>query len=144
MKTIKLLSFIIILFGPVITGSVWAAARSGGGNTGGSEHHAAGNQHAGGGSQLSGGQPYISGLQIARRGGRGGARGGGGRSGARSGGRGGARSSGRSVNRSRNISNSRSFRGGQSFSRNTNYGSYQDAPDSFSQMYLSSQQCKST
>ena len=78
MKTIKLLSLIIILLGSITSGSIWAATRSGSGHGGGSEHHAIGGQLAGG-PHISVGQPYASGLKIARRGGggRGGARGGG-------------------------------------------------------------------
>ena len=47
MKTIKLLSFIIILLGSITSSSIWAAARSGGGHGGGSEHYAIGGQLAG-------------------------------------------------------------------------------------------------
>ncbi|MFB3081744.1 MAG: hypothetical protein ACE1Y1_08280, partial [Nitrosomonadaceae bacterium] len=67
MKTLKLLSLIIVLLGSITSGSIWAAARSGGGHGGGSDHPAVGSQLARG-SHFSGGQPYAGGLQIARRG----------------------------------------------------------------------------
>ena len=70
MKKIKLLSFIIILLGSITSASTWAAVRSGGAHGGGSESYTVGGQHTGG-SQVNGGQPYASGIKIARRGGRG-------------------------------------------------------------------------
>ena len=70
MKTIKLLSLIIVLLGSITSGSIWAATRGGGGHGGGGgDHHAVSGQIAGG-SHFSAGQTYAGGLQIARRGGR--------------------------------------------------------------------------
>jgi len=59
-----------------------SALGRGGARGGGSEPYAVGGQHTGG-SQAYGGQPYASGIKIARKGG--GGRGGGGRGGARGG-----------------------------------------------------------
>lgn len=70
MKAIKLMSFFIILLGSVMSGSVWAAARSGVGHNIGNDHNTAESMLPAGGLQVNSGQPYVNKLQIARRGGR--------------------------------------------------------------------------